>query len=128
MLDNKTKKKILDFQKSEITEHFIYDKLSQVIKGSHNKDILKQISKDELRHYNFWKSFTDKEVCPSKFQIWKYYLISRIFGLTFGVKLMEKGEGNAQIEYDKISKIIPEAKKIVKAAGKIKKHLGRRIK
>ena len=114
MLDRKIKKVILRAQKNEITEHFIYSRLSKSIKDPNNKKVLKHISDDELRHYNIWKKYTKEEVKPNSFKIWKYYLISRIFGITFGIKLMEKGEENAQETYDKISKSIPAAKKIIK--------------
>jgi|SRR3989344_1671288 len=114
MLDSKIKKTILTAQKNEITEHFIYSRLSKSIKDPNNKKVLKHISDDELRHYNIWKKYTKEEVKPNSFKIWKYYLISRIFGITFGIKLMEKGEENAQETYDKISKSIPAAKKIIK--------------
>jgi len=40
-------------------------------------------------------------------------LISKLFGITFGIKLMERGEEKAQITYEKISKTIPDAKDIV---------------
>src|SRR3989338_9560890 len=102
MLDRKIKKVILGAQKNEITEHFIYSRLSKSIKDSHNKKVLKKISDDELRHYNVWKKYTKEDEKPNSFKIWKYYLISRIFGITFGLKLMEKGEENAQETYDKI--------------------------
>ncbi len=118
MIDKETKKKLLTAQRNEITEHIIYDKLSQAIKDSHNKKVLKQISNDELRHYSIWKKYTNEEIKPSKFMIWKYYWISRIFGLTFGIKLMEKGEKRAQINYDELSKKVPIAKKIEKDENK----------
>lgn len=111
-LDEETKKIILTAQKNEITEHFIYQKLSQSIKNPHNKKVLNEISQDELRHYNFWKEYTAQEMNPSKLKMWKYYLISRIFGITFGIKLMERGEEKAQDIYEKISASVPEAKKI----------------
>jgi len=123
MLDKETKNKLLDAQKNEITEHFIYDRLSKKIKDLHNKKVIKQISDDELRHYKTWKKYTQEEIQPSSFKIWKYYWISKIFGLTFGVKLMEKGEENAQINYDKLSKKIPTAKKIESDENKHEKAL-----
>ena len=55
MLGQKTLKRILGFQKNEITEYHIYSRLSQKIKGANNKKILQQIATDELRHYNFYK-------------------------------------------------------------------------
>ncbi len=111
-IDLETKNKILSFQKSEITEHFIYEKLSRLEKSEHNSDVLARISKDELRHYGIWKGFTGQEVKPDKFKIWWYVIIARIFGVTFGIKLMEAGEEGAQGAYQKISQVIPEAIKI----------------
>lgn len=112
MLPEEIKKKILVSQGNEITEHFIYRKLARSFRGSKNKEILESISKDELKHYHVWKKYTQRDVKPGKFNLWKYYLISKIFGITFGVKLMEKGEKRAQVSYDELSEFIPEAKTI----------------
>ena len=123
MLDKETKKAVLTAQKNEITEHFIYEKLSQSIKDPHNKKILRRISSDELKHYNFWKKYTHENVKPDKLKIWKYFFISRILGLTFGIKLMERGEEQAQVTYEKISKFLPDAKSIVKDEDEHEKQL-----
>ncbi len=112
MLGQKTLKRILGFQKNEITEYHIYSRLSQKIKGANNKKILQQIATDELRHYNFYKDYTGKEVNPNKWKIFKFYWISRIFGLTFGLKLMEKGEERAKNVYEEVATELPEVKKI----------------
>jgi len=122
-LDTKTKNTILTAQRNEITEHLIYEKLSQSTKDPHNKNILKHISSDELKHYNFWKKYTHEDVKPDKLKIWKYFLISRIFGITFGIKLMEKGEEQAQVIYERISKFVPDAKSIVKDEDEHEKQL-----
>lgn len=113
MLDENLRKALLAAQRSEITEHFIYEKLSQSTKDPYNAEILKRIASDELRHYDFWKEHTSEDVKPSKLKIWGYYLISRIFGMTFGIKLMEKGEGQAQKTYENISRSVPEANSII---------------
>jgi VIT1/CCC1 family predicted Fe2+/Mn2+ transporter len=103
---------ILRAQRAEITEHFVYDKLSKAIRDRHNKRVLKRIADDELEHYDFWKGLTNQDVAPSQWTIWKYYLIAKIFGITFGLKLMERGEEKAQKTYEKISRHIPAAKQI----------------
>jgi VIT1/CCC1 family predicted Fe2+/Mn2+ transporter len=105
--------KILDAQRNEITEHFIYKKLAASVKEKNNRDILNKIAEDELKHYQIWKKFTKKDVKPSAWNIKKHYFISKIFGLTFGLKFMERGERGAQINYEKISKQFPDAKKIM---------------
>jgi len=118
------KKQLLQAQKNEITEHYVYMKLANSIKDPHNKKVLEHISQDELRHYNIWKEHTRQEVRPSTFNLWKYYLISKIFGLTFGLKLMEKAEEAAQENYKKISKHIKQhAEEIEKDEQKHEKQL-----
>jgi hypothetical protein len=109
MVEKKIENLILAAQGGEITEHFVYLKLSQSAMGLHNKSVLKQISDDELKHYHFWKKYTRQDAKPNKLRIWEYYLISRRFGITFGIKLMEKVEGKAQAIYQEISKYVPAA-------------------
>jgi VIT1/CCC1 family predicted Fe2+/Mn2+ transporter len=110
MLNDKIKKQILAFQKNEITEYHIYSKLSVATKNKTNSDVLKGIANDEMRHYGIWKKYTGQDLKPDSLKVLKYFLISRIFGLTFGIKLMEKGEEGAQQAYDAISEFVPEAK------------------
>ncbi len=103
------RKKIILFQETEITEYHIYKRLAGRIKSAENAKILNAIAEDELRHYNGWKEYTKEEVQPRWFFVWFYYLISMAFGFTFGVKLMEMGEEKAQVNYEAVSKVIPQA-------------------
>lgn len=109
-LTEEIRQKILIFQRTEITEHHIYSKLAKKINTPENAKILQQIADDELRHYHGWQKYSGQEVKPDQFKIWFYYLVSRLFGFTFGVKLMEMGEEKAQVNYDAVSQVIPEAK------------------
>ena len=96
------------FQRIEITEYHIYKRLAKSIKDPENRLILEKIAEDELRHSEDWKKYTQREIKPSQWEIWKYYLISRIFGFTFGIKLMERGEEKAQANYAQLKGKIPE--------------------
>lgn len=109
---NETTEQIIGFMKSEITEHLIYKRLAASCKEKKNRGVLERIAKDELKHYNFWKKHAGKDVLQDSLKVWKYYWISRLFGLTFGIKLMENGEENAQEAYRKISRKIPAALKV----------------
>jgi vacuolar iron transporter family protein len=122
-IDKSLKRKILGFQKNEISEHTIYKKLSDSVKDRHNKKVLNDISKDELRHYGLLKRYTNENVKPSRLMVWKFYLISRILGITFGIKLMERGEENAQESYNEISRHVPEARMIEKDENEHEKEL-----
>ncbi|NTV92041.1 MAG: rubrerythrin family protein [Chlorobiaceae bacterium] len=95
-------RQVVVFQKNEITEHHIYKNLSGRISGVKNRRILTQIADDEMRHYNIWKNYSRKDVAPSRFKIWFYTMVSLLFGYTFGIKLMEKGEQSAHDLYNSI--------------------------
>lgn len=94
--------KVLTYQQNEITEHHIYLHLARMVKDDANRAILENIAKDELRHYHEWKVHTGRDIAPRKRAIWTYALIARLFGFTFAIKLMEKGEASAQDNYGKI--------------------------
>lgn len=105
---------ILKFQKAEITEFHIYSKLAKRIKDAHNSKILRHIGEEELRHYNTLKNYTKQEVAPNKFLIFWYQFLAIFFGLTFAIKLMERGENNAQNSYQNLSSSIKEVEVILK--------------
>ena len=107
MFDRETEREILIAQKDEITEHSVYRKLSESFGDPHNKGVLERIAVDEMKHYEFWKKLTRQEMKPNRWVQWRYFLISKIFGLTFGIKLMEKTESMAQVNYEKIGRSIP---------------------
>ena len=110
-------------QREEITEYHIYNKLAGQTKDAENQKVLKQIAADELKHYKIWSAYTNKDVSPSQWEIKKYYWISKIFGLTFGLKLMEKGEEKAQINYAMIATEVPEALIVAEDENKHEKEL-----
>jgi len=105
--------KITRMQHDEITEYHIYNKLAERTKDKDNKKILQDIAEDELRHYNFWNERTKKDIKPKKWKIYFYYFISIIFGLTFGIKLMERGEEEAQDKYEELIEKFEGAEKIL---------------
>ncbi len=113
-MNDEIKRRILSFQRNEITEHFIYLKLAAIERNASNKEVLKNIASDELKHYNIFKSYTKEDVTPNHFMVWKYFLIARFLGLTFGLKLMESGEEGAQEAYAKMTSDVIEAAEILR--------------
>ena len=99
------------FQRIEITEYHIYKRLAKSIKNPENRLIMEQIAEDELRHSEDWKKYTQQDIKPNLWDVWKYYLISRIFGFTFGIKLMERGEEKAQANYAQLKGKVPNIEK-----------------
>ncbi len=106
--------RLLIYQRNEITEYYIYKRLAKRLKSAHNKKVIDTIAEEEYSHYQAWHSYTGQDVKPKKWMIWKYCLISRIFGFTFSIKLMERGEEIAQDEYNNLKESIPEAEKIIR--------------
>lgn len=106
MIDQQMMKRLERMQIRELTDHYVYLKLAKRQKNEHNRQILTKIAKDEISHYHFWANVTKKEFKPNRFQLWFYYVISLIFGLTFGVRLMERGEVKTQNQYrDLVGKV-----------------------
>ncbi len=104
---------LLKFQRNEITEYNVYLSLASRSKGK-NREILERIAKDELRHYSILKKHTGRDVEPDAAKIFLYSLIAKIFGVTFAIKLMERGEEIAQEGYQLIMNDIPEAASLLK--------------
>jgi vacuolar iron transporter family protein len=96
------------YQRIEITEYHLYKNLAKLVKEEENREILEQIAEDERRHAQDWKKYTHLDIKPKQWDIFKYTLISRIFGFTFGIKLMERGEQNAQANYERLRDQVPE--------------------
>lgn len=107
-------KEILKQQKSEITEHHIYKKLSKISKNKKNKQILEKISNEELGHHNIWENITKKSVKPNWIKVYFYVILAKILGLAFSLRFMENREENAQEFYKSISKQYPKAATIKK--------------
>ncbi len=91
-------------QQNELTESVIYEKIAAFAKGEENKQTLLRLSREEKAHYEIWKTYTGEEMKPEKGKIFKYTFLARTLGFTFAVKLMEKGEENAQGEYELLAR------------------------
>ena len=101
-------KQLLVLQQEEINGYHTYNRLSKIVKDPNNSKILKRIAGEEFKHYKTWKEYTRQEVAPNKWKIRFFFWISKLFGLTFGIRLMELGEEKVQIEYESLLKAIPE--------------------
>jgi VIT1/CCC1 family predicted Fe2+/Mn2+ transporter len=116
-------KQIYTAQKNEITEYHIYSNIAKLIKDKKNTKILLDIANEELRHAKFWQTITKKDIKPDRWKIFKFTLIAKFFGFTFAIKLMERGEEQAQVNYREISEYIPEAEQIADEEEKHEKEL-----
>ncbi len=90
---------LLQDQQDEINAYHLYTRIAGVTKDSHNRKTLEHIAKDEMKHYQRLKTLTGVELKPGKFFVWLHFWFVRLFGLTFGLKMLEKAEGKAQENY-----------------------------
>ena len=111
-LDKHVMEEFLSFQKNEITESIVYNKLAAIEKDNNNRKIMYQIAHEERQHYEVLKQYTGKDIAPDKGRISKYCWLARLFGITFAIKLMETSEISAYKGYSQY----PEIPELVRLA------------
>ena len=99
-------------QQNELTESAIYTRIAKFAKGEENKKVLMRLAREELAHYEIWKSYTGTRMKPQKWKVLKFKILAAVLGFTFAVKLMENGEENAQDEYEILAAEVAEAGEI----------------
>src|SRR3989339_287953 len=100
--------------RNEISEYHIYHSIAKRLKNEHNRKVLEEIAEQEKEHYAQWAKILGKEIPPSHLKIWFYTTLCSLLGLSFSLKLMEKGEGLSQQLYKELSGEYPEALEIFK--------------
>jgi len=113
-MDKKMLAVVLAKQRKEITEYHVYTRLAKLCKDPHNAEVLRSIGEEEKRHALFWQKKTGVEIKPQRFAVFRNILKARILGLTFSLKQMEKGEGNASRNYMQLTKAFPDAEGVAK--------------
>ena len=105
---DKVKAILLSQLRNELTEAAIYERLSKMEKDSGNRGILERISADEMSHAKLIAAIVSENVKPCSFKIHWTVFCARVFGLTFVLRLMEKGEHNAGGTYRTIIDAYPQ--------------------
>ncbi len=101
-------------QKNELNEYLIYQKIAKVVRVPADRAIIERMARQELAHYEMWKKITGQESKASLLKVWFYYVVTRLCGLSFGLKLMEKGEGLIVDSYSLIQKEYPQMASVLK--------------
>lgn len=90
---------LLKDQQDEITAYYLYNKIADYVKDKDNRNVIRAVADDELKHYKTLKSMTGTELKPQRLKVFIFYWITRILGLTFGIKLLERAENQAVTSY-----------------------------
>ena len=100
------------FQREEMTGAKLYGTLSRVVGDKANARILANMAAAEEGHYAFWKKHSGTDQPHYRLSYLLHYLAARVLGLTFALKLMERGEEKAGAGYARIAALVPEAVRI----------------
>ena len=93
--------------RNELTEALVYDALAERQPAGPNRDLLSRIAADERNHAKQLSALLGEEGKANSAKALWSISIARLFGLTFGLKLMEKGEGRAGDAYRAFSGDLP---------------------
>ena len=75
---------------------------------------MEHLAQDEKKHYGIWREVTGREVASAQGKVWLYYLMARVLGLSFGLRLMERGETLSQGMYGELQNDYPRAAELVR--------------
>ena len=100
---------IKKMQRNELNESIIYKKIAGFVKDEKNKQTLLRLAGEEAAHCQIWEGYTGIKMKPQRGKVFWYTFLARLFGFTFAVKLMERGEGNAQVEYELLAQEVEES-------------------
>lgn len=105
-------KQIAIVQKGEITEYYVYRNIAKRVKSPENRKILETIGLQEKAHHDIWALYTGKAAKPNRLTIFFLSIVNFIFGYTFSLKIMERGEDRAKHFYESIKEHVGEAARI----------------
>ena len=97
---------------NELTESEIYCRLAALQKNEKNRLILENIARDEAAHARLIADILGENGTPNRFAAARVVFNARVFGLTFALKLMEKGENAASRTYKAVLDEFPQLAKI----------------
>ena len=89
-------------QAMEATEKAIYEMLVRRVRDEKKRNILIEVAQQEQGHYDFLKTVTEQDIAPHGRRVFLYNVLSRIFGFTFAIRLMERTESEALSVYKKL--------------------------
>ncbi|HVN65450.1 MAG TPA: VIT1/CCC1 transporter family protein [Methanomicrobiales archaeon] len=114
---------MLTSQRNEITEHHIYQALAEKAAEATNRKVLDETAAVELGHYRFFRSLTGVDIAPDRARVAFYLLVYRVFGITFSLKFMERGEVKAQKVYRDLLPAVPGLEAILRDEERHEKEL-----
>lgn len=100
--------------RNEITECQIYRRVAVLVADGPNREILEKIAQQEEEHHRYWSDALGRKVRPNQLRISWYVFLAKVLGMSFALKLLERGEGKAVLLYEELGKSKPKAVEIMK--------------
>lgn len=80
-------------QQQELDGGALYEKIAGIARKERDREVLLSISRDEYRHAGIYRGYSGgADLRPNRLKVLAYAVIARLFGYTFVLKLLEKGE------------------------------------
>jgi VIT1/CCC1 family predicted Fe2+/Mn2+ transporter len=107
------KREILHRQLANVlTESAVYGRLAVMQKDEKNRGILENIGRDEAALAKVISELLGESGAVNRLTVARVVFNARVFGLTFALKLMEKGENSASLTYKGIQDEYPQLARI----------------
>jgi vacuolar iron transporter family protein len=100
-------------QRDEITGYEIYSRLAARLADGQNAKLLEEIAANEKQHYEILRRYSGVDVKPARFKAFAYLFLARVLGLTFALKLQERGEKAADDSYAGLAGSVKETNAIL---------------
>lgn len=107
-------KKLLQNQQDEINAYTLYLKVSPLVKGEGNRKTMEEIAADEMNHYRRLRDATGQDLRAQALKVGLLLWFIRIFGVTFGIKLLERTESRAVASYSGLDVALEHMDEIVR--------------
>ncbi|GHV14639.1 membrane protein [Fibrobacterales bacterium] len=98
-------------QQCEADSATIYSRIAKKI-GEKNGEILENLAIDESHHEKIWAKYTGKKLKANWFHVNMSLFFAKLFGFTFMIKFLEKGETSAVVNYSKFIDQFPEVAQV----------------
>ncbi len=83
-------RRLLAAQRNEKTEYLIYQRFAAITRNQHNREILLKLAEKERLHHDAWRVRSGTEVKDNAIKVNLFCLLSRVLGISFAMKLMER--------------------------------------
>lgn len=113
---------VLKQQRDELDEHCIYRELAKSA-AADNRATLEHLAAIEREHYERWRGVSQRELSPRRWKVRWYLLVSRVLGLAFALKLMERREARAQAFYESVARHHPGIRRMRREEERRELHL-----